>query len=105
MRQFWCSCSQNLNLSHHSKSGSFLFVDVLSKVQSHHLSDGSGKLSLRPIFDLVASELDVLDSGTHVLVILDDISSLEWMGFSAMDITRFSRILRAICLKVPILDS
>lgn len=38
------------------------------------------------------------DSGA--LVILDDVSSLEWMGYSTSDLCRFCRALRALCSKV-----
>ena len=34
------------------------------------------------------------------LVILDDVSVLEWIGFSLVDVVRFVRALRAACLKV-----
>jgi hypothetical protein len=34
------------------------------------------------------------------LVILDDIASLEWLGFSLLDLSRFSRALKNLCAKV-----
>jgi hypothetical protein len=38
-------------------------------------------------------------SNDPMLVILDDITILEWIGFPLIDIIRFSRALRALCLK------
>jgi hypothetical protein len=35
-----------------------------------------------------------------MLVILDDITILEWIGFPLIDVIRFSRALRALCQKV-----
>jgi len=34
-----------------------------------------------------------------MMVILDDISSLEWTGVSSLDLIRFIRALRSLCLK------
>lgn len=36
----------------------------------------------------------------EVLVILDDVSILEWIGFEAQDVGRFCRAVRVLCLKV-----
>lgn len=35
-----------------------------------------------------------------VLVIVDDLATLDWLGFSVLDITRFCRALAAACRKV-----
>lgn len=34
------------------------------------------------------------------MVIMDDIASLSWTGFSSLDLIRFSRAIRSLCLKV-----
>jgi hypothetical protein len=39
-------------------------------------------------------------SANTTLLILDDVSSLEWMGVPSADVHRFLRALRALCLKV-----
>lgn len=88
---------QNQNLSNNSASGSLVFIDVLSHIQPH-LESGS----LRIIFDLVSS---AIGSGADTLVILDDITSLEWIGFPSLDITRFARALCALCRNVHIFHS
>ena len=82
-------------------SGSVEFVDVLAFVQPQSSSD-DGPNNLRPIYDRVQacmtkSSINVDDS---MLVILDDITILEWIGFPLVDIIHFSRALRALCQKV-----
>ena len=79
-------------------SGSLDFVDVLSLVQPPEPSDNQAKPTLRPLFDHVASKIG--SDSTPSLVILDDITTLQWIGFSLLDITRCTRALRALCLKV-----
>ena len=62
------------------------------------------RTSLRPIFDHVSAildgEVDKAHDGMHNLVILDDITSLQWIGFPLLELIRFTRALRALCLKV-----
>lgn len=53
---------------------------------------------LRPIYDRVQACMRKSDDS--MLVILDDITLLEWIGFPLIDIIRFSRALRALCQKV-----
>jgi hypothetical protein len=57
-------------------------------------------LPLRPLFDLVQGALHKADHGDAKLVILDDIATLEWIGFSLLDVSRFARALWGACLKV-----
>lgn len=90
--------SKNVNLNQHLDSGSLDFVDVLSHVQPPEPSDSQAKPTLRPLFDHVASRVG--SDSTSSLVILDDITSLHWIGFSFLDIARCTRALRALCRKV-----
>ena len=74
---------------------------MLAFVQPQSSSD-DGPNNLRPIYDRVQacmtkSSINVDDS---MLVILDDITILEWIGFPLVDIIHFSRALRALCQKV-----
>ena len=55
--------------------------------------------NLRPIYDRVQACMKKSDDDS-MLVILDDITILEWIGFPLVDIIRFSRALRALCQKV-----
>ncbi|KAF9025011.1 hypothetical protein BDZ89DRAFT_1017128 [Hymenopellis radicata] len=71
----------SVNLTQQKASGSLLFIDV-------------GIMTLKQVYrDIV----DNLSPG--VLVILDDVSTLEWTGTPVLDIVRFCRALRAQCLK------
>ena len=71
-------------------------------------SDGPNLHLLRPIYDRVqacmtkSSSNEEEDATNSMLVILDDITILEWIGFPLIDIIRFSRALRALCQKVRI---
>ena len=90
-------------------SGSLVFVEASSSLSQPPDSDSgnpSYELSLRSLFDSI---LDVLSStsrraSTEVLserlVILDDVSTLEWIGFSFLDVCRFVRALVAACRRV-----
>ena len=73
---------------------SLIFVEVSSQIK-----EPSGSSVLRLIYDQVCATL----SSNHerqILVILDDITTLEWIGIPTLDLTRFSRALRALCLEV-----
>ena len=76
-------------------SGSLKFVDILSHVQP-------GADSLRPLLDLVQTFIsDASATTSHFLVILDGVSTLEWLGFAAIEVGRLSRALSSLCRKVP----
>ncbi|KAL9715604.1 hypothetical protein Ac2012v2_000046 [Leucoagaricus gongylophorus] len=94
------SSRSNLNLSQHIDSGSVIFIEALSLSQPPDPSDSSYQPSLRPLFDSILSALSSRGPSPQVserLVILDDISTLEWIGFSFLDICRFVRALVAAC--------
>ena len=98
---------QNLNISHQITNGSLEFIDVLKHVQpdfrapaARETADLHTSPTLRPLFDLVQGALQKTDHGDAKLVILDDIATLEWIGFSLLDVSRFARALRGACLKV-----
>ena len=61
--------------------------------------------TLRPLFDFDQDAPHKTDPGDAKLVILDDIGSLEWMGFSSLDVSRVARALRCACLKVRCLST
>ncbi|TFK65400.1 hypothetical protein BDN72DRAFT_801194 [Pluteus cervinus] len=85
----------NLNLTRSLESGGLQFVDVLTHVDPPSPSSDTTGPSLKPIFDLVLSSIK--GSKSPPLIILDDISSLEWIGFPSLDIIRFVRALNALC--------
>lgn len=90
----------NTNVAHNE---SFQFIDVLD--QFPPLQDrGEGHtndISLKCIYDLLSVKLsDSRTNGQIPLVILDDITSLEWLGVSLVDLSRFARALRTLCVKM-----
>ncbi|KAF9227178.1 hypothetical protein BS17DRAFT_747455 [Gyrodon lividus] len=86
----------NLNLSQNAR---FKFIDLNPHLEEE--PDNTPRDSrLRRVFDLVTSELyNINGSDGNRLVILDDITSLEWLGFSVLDLSRLCRALNAFCLK------
>lgn len=87
---------QNMNLQHHLDSGSLEFVDLL---------DGPEELRLRSIVDRVMTSLAV-SQDRQTLVILDDVSMLEWTGrCSSISLHRFLRALRSVTQKVRLMQT
>ncbi|KAI9061704.1 hypothetical protein FKP32DRAFT_1575488 [Trametes sanguinea] len=97
----WKAVAQrsNLNLAQYLDSGSLSFIDVMPLASTALNGDASS--SLKGIFHKIHIALTQLspEAGTDVLVVLDDIASLEWVGFSTADIVRFARALCATCRK------
>ncbi|KAF7370707.1 hypothetical protein MSAN_00703900 [Mycena sanguinolenta] len=91
------AAKSNLHLDQKITSGAFIFVDVLERARPRD-TDSSGPI-LRPILDTVTSVLEQ-NNGSDVLVIVDDLATLDWIGFSVLDITRFCRALATACRKV-----
>ena len=76
-------------------SGSLTFLDLSS---AHFSPDqDSSDLSLRPIFDQIHG---IMNEGEDCLVIVDDLSTLEWIGTPGLEVARFARALCALCRKV-----
>jgi hypothetical protein len=83
------------------KSGALVFVNLLREVNLPSAKDLKDSDYLRPIFDIAsAAVLKEGESQSKVIVILEDITSLLWIGFSQLDISRFCRAIRALCLQV-----
>ena len=75
-------------------SGSLKFVDILS-----HVQPGAG--TLRPLLDLAQAFISDGSATTpHFLVVFDGVSTLEWLGFAAIEVGRLSRVLSSLCRKV-----
>jgi len=92
----------NINLGQLATNGSFIFVDLLNEAVLP-ISEPFGNAitrSLRPLYDIVEAELSAADVDNQPLVILDDVSSLAWLGFSTLELSRFTRALWATCRKV-----
>ncbi|KDR70034.1 hypothetical protein GALMADRAFT_128199 [Galerina marginata CBS 339.88] len=85
----------NVNLERHLDSGSLEFIEVLGDVQAPSTEGGN---SLKAVLNCVKTSLNRAVDNSKI-VILDDISMLEWIGFTLIDVIRFARALRAVCLK------
>ncbi|KAH8831181.1 hypothetical protein DL96DRAFT_1460044 [Flagelloscypha sp. PMI_526] len=86
----------NLNLSSRKSNGSLHFLDIPNFLQDNSLDPHSP--SLKPIFDWVVSHLESSKDGQK-LVIVDDITILEWTGFGLHVLINLIRALRTICSK------
>ncbi|KAI0708926.1 hypothetical protein C8T65DRAFT_708448 [Cerioporus squamosus] len=83
----------NVNLAAHLDLGLVTTVDAMEYV---HTLQKKGKSSLRGLCDAVRQKL-VSHPDQKVLVIVDDLHSMEWMGVSVEEIARFARVLCASC--------
>ncbi|KIP06994.1 hypothetical protein PHLGIDRAFT_30238 [Phlebiopsis gigantea 11061_1 CR5-6] len=84
----------NVNLTQLIASRSLVFLDVAS---THFTPEhDSAATSLRPIYDQIRG---ALLEGEDTLVILDDLSSLEWIGTPGIEVARFTRAVCALCRK------
>jgi len=96
------AAKSSLNISQNAR---FKFVDVHSHVEPEvpevpDQDTSSRDSRLRSIFDLVSTELrSGQDNEGKILVILDDIATLQWLGYSVLDLSRLCRALTALCLK------
>lgn len=88
---------QNLNLEQSISSDSLLFVDLVSTSASDQSLN-----TLKPFFDHVKNIIGSLNASTlsQTLILLDDISILEWIGVPVAELSRFARALSALCRKV-----
>jgi len=82
-----------LNVDQLIAAGLLKFVDILSHVQP-------GASTLRPLLDLVQTFAnDASTTTSHLLVVFDAISTLEWLGFNTTEAGRLSRALSSFCRK------
>ena len=93
---------QNFNLATSMASGSLVFLEVMPYLIDTDASPSLHGASLRSLMDKLRETLDDLarDPDPHCLVILDDITTLEWVGISVLELSRFCRALCALCRKV-----
>ncbi|GJE92803.1 hypothetical protein PsYK624_089600 [Phanerochaete sordida] len=84
----------NVNLAQLVASGAVTFLDL----SSTHLvpREGEALSSLRPVYDELR---DALGAAEDTLVIADDLSTLEWIGISSVEVSRFARAVCALCRK------
>ncbi|CAA7266451.1 unnamed protein product [Cyclocybe aegerita] len=84
----------NINLQTHLDLGTLEFIELSS------CAEPSAEANLRGVFDRVRMALEnSRPSQQPHLIILDDVSVLEWIGFSPTSVQRFIRALRSLALK------
>jgi len=89
-----------MNLAHYLTSDSLIFVDVPATIGPPPTTGvDSQRPALRAVYDFVRDALGRLQGDGDIMVLLDDITSLEWIGFPLVDLVRFSRALRSLCFK------
>ncbi|KAI0686750.1 hypothetical protein BC835DRAFT_1378697 [Cytidiella melzeri] len=85
----------SLNVPSMVSKGSLVFVDIEAELEQ---SGSTEQPSLRAIFDrTVAHFADEARSLLRTLLVVDDLSILEWIGFSTQEVCRFARALCAAC--------
>ena len=89
--------TQGLNLTQKLDQGSIVFIDVPTQLPD--LSPSDGGASLLPLFDLIRNSVERLKGAQNTLVVFDELATFEWIGYSALDISRFARALVAYCAK------
>ncbi|KAI1794241.1 hypothetical protein LXA43DRAFT_998436 [Ganoderma leucocontextum] len=87
----------NLNLANHLDSRNLFIIEAMPLVSP--ALESSESVPLRRLYDQIHQTLSSPSSETEqkVLVILDDLSSLEWMGISVECISRFVRAVCSLC--------
>jgi hypothetical protein len=86
---------QGVNVDLKIKEGSFDFVDASAIAPD-------SPLSLKQIFERVKATIESPSEekvGPN-LVVVDELSVLEWIGLPASELLRFARALAALCLQV-----
>ncbi|CAE6480194.1 unnamed protein product [Rhizoctonia solani] len=109
----------NLNLSQFIRERTLVYVDALSQASQPpgNLGDGGGApegppstpgvvicpplaTSLRPLYDVIRHAFELLSPNiVGKLLILGDVSTLEWIGTPATEVSRFVRAVRALAVK------
>jgi hypothetical protein len=65
------------------------------------LSSAKVNTTLRPLLDEIKQALVLPPTGLQPsLIIVDDVSVMDWIGIPALEIQRFLRALSALCRKV-----
>ncbi|KAI0929803.1 hypothetical protein AcV5_006671 [Taiwanofungus camphoratus] len=92
----------NLNLADSLASGSLTYMELMPCAAGSDIRSGRDMPALKMLLNKLRTTLDEQRSQSHarVLIILDDIATLGWIGFSALALSRFARALCALCRRV-----
>lgn len=114
---YFLTSRQNLNLHTCLRNRTLVVIDALSRTShppeglaadpsapGHPATPGVVVCppladSLLPLYDVIRSAFSELAPGPALLV-LGDLSTLEWIGISSTELTRFIRAVRALAVQV-----
>lgn len=89
------SSPKNFPLAPHVTAKRLTFVDIPARLEEEPSMDGA--LVLRTLYENIG---DTLAEQSEVLVMIEDLTHLTWIGVSSVEITRFYRAIRHLCLQV-----
>ncbi|QRV78379.1 hypothetical protein RhiJN_06394 [Ceratobasidium sp. AG-Ba] len=97
----------NLNLQNHLRARSLVYVDGSQLTLSHTTTAQPGVIvcplidtSLRPLYDVIECAFnDLAPTAAERLLVLGDISTLEWIDIPLVEIMRFVRAVRALAVR------
>ncbi|KAI0246450.1 hypothetical protein BJV78DRAFT_1135200 [Lactifluus subvellereus] len=90
------SSRSGFNLTQKLEQGSIIFIDVPTQIPDLSRSKGT---TLLPLLDFIRDSVERIRGATSSLVIFDELASFEWIGHSALDVSRFARALVSSCAK------
>jgi hypothetical protein len=106
---------QNLNLQSYVTSKSLNFIDAVpllgppAKSPESPASNTPMSFQLRNLYDQIVAALgstsEIVAEAIPPMVILEDLAELEWIGIPSIEVIRFFRALRALCIKVRVFRS
>ncbi|KAH9957340.1 hypothetical protein BC827DRAFT_1138180 [Russula dissimulans] len=84
------------NLDQKLDQGSIVFIDIPTQLPDLSPSQGT---TLLPVLDIIKPHILIPHGAAPPLAIFDELSSFEWIGHSASDVSRFARALVTSCTK------
>ncbi|KAI0075107.1 hypothetical protein K474DRAFT_1449238 [Panus rudis PR-1116 ss-1] len=94
------SGKSRVNLAQQTTNGNLVFVEINSQVEPPASPTDDHAPLLKPLLDIVKRQFEIWSQDdVFPLVVIDDISVLEWTGFTTNDIVKFLRALAALCRK------
>ncbi|TFY55918.1 hypothetical protein EVG20_g9141 [Dentipellis fragilis] len=85
----------NLDLTKKTTDGALTFIDVAKETAIAEPT----QTYLHSLFGRIRLQIEESPSSKSLLLILDDVTTLEWIGFPTLVLARFLRSLIALCTK------
>lgn len=92
--------NQNFSLPAQITSKRLTFIDIPALLES---LDGNATRLLKDVFDQISDTLAshaTAIPANRVCVLIEDVSHVSWIGATEIEVSRFYRAVRGICLKV-----